>query len=124
MSTYSTDPVWADVTPIPLDDGSNFYPVEGQDASGDTNGTMPLATISYSEEYTEAMSYLRAVMAANEMSDRALELTKDIIKMNPAHYTVWYVHLYKWSKCFCYQKSLLTSVVNVLGSTGRRYWLL
>ena len=100
MSTYSTDPVWADVTPIPLDDGSNYYPAEEQDASGDTNGTMPLATISYSEEYMEAMSYLRAVMAANEMSDRALELTKDIIRINPAHYTVWYVHLHNGQNVF------------------------
>lgn len=50
---------------------------------------MPLATIAYSEEYLEAMSYLRAVMAANEMSERAFKLTEDIIFMNPAHYTVW-----------------------------------
>lgn len=30
-------------------------------------------------------------MAKNEMSERVLELTEDIIGMNPAHYTVWYV---------------------------------
>ena len=35
------------------------------------------------------MSYLRAVMAANEYSQRALDLTADLIDMNPAHYTVW-----------------------------------
>jgi protein farnesyltransferase/geranylgeranyltransferase type-1 subunit alpha len=35
------------------------------------------------------MSYLRAVMTANECSDRTLQLTEHIIKMNPAHYTVW-----------------------------------
>lgn len=89
MTTYSTDPTWTSVTPIPLDDGSNYYAAEEQSASGDTNGTLPLATISYSDEYTEAMAYLRAMMAANEMSDRALALTEDVIKMNPAHYTVW-----------------------------------
>jgi protein farnesyltransferase/geranylgeranyltransferase type-1 subunit alpha len=73
---YSTDPEWADVTPIELDDGSG-------------SGAMPLATIAYPPEYLEATSYLRAVMAANEMSERALKLTEDIISMNPAHYTVW-----------------------------------
>jgi len=74
--TYSSDPEWASVQSIPLNDGSE-------------TGTMPLATIAYSEEYLEAMSYLRAVMAANEMSERAFKLTEDIIFMNPAHYTVW-----------------------------------
>jgi protein farnesyltransferase/geranylgeranyltransferase type-1 subunit alpha len=39
------------------------------------------------------MSYLRALMVGEgEMSERALELTGDIIAMNPAHYTVWYYH--------------------------------
>jgi protein farnesyltransferase/geranylgeranyltransferase type-1 subunit alpha len=51
--------------------------------------THPLATIAYSPEYAEATAYLRAVMAANEMSERALELTEDVIRLNPAHYTVW-----------------------------------
>lgn len=75
MAPYSTDPQWADVTPFPQDDG----------------GPNPLAAISYTEGYAEAMSYLRAVMAANEMSERALELTERLIGLNPAHYTVWYV---------------------------------
>lgn len=71
--TYRADPKWADVTSIPQDDG----------------GPNALATIAYTDEYREAMSYLRAVMAANEYSERALDLTEHIIKMNPAHYTVW-----------------------------------
>lgn len=71
--TYADDPEWADVVPLPQDDG-------GPDA---------LATISYTAEYSEAMSYLRAVMAANEYSERALRLTEHIITLNPAHYTVW-----------------------------------
>jgi protein farnesyltransferase/geranylgeranyltransferase type-1 subunit alpha len=78
MSSYYTDSeVWADIVPLPQDDGP------GQ----------PLAAISYTEEYSDAMSYLRAVMAKNEMSERVLDLTEDIIGMNPAHYTVWYVSL-------------------------------
>ena len=35
------------------------------------------------------MSYLRAVMAVEECSPRALRLTEHVISMNPAHYTVW-----------------------------------
>ncbi|KAL1958727.1 hypothetical protein VTO42DRAFT_3846 [Malbranchea cinnamomea] len=87
MSRYSSDPRWSTIEPIPLDDGSNYY---ASDETGEQQPAVrPLATISYSEEYTEATAYLRAVMAENEMSERALELTEDVIKMNPAHYTVW-----------------------------------
>lgn len=75
MGQYSDSNEWEDVIPIPQDDG----------------GPNPLAAIAYTEEYSEAMSYLRAAMASNEKSDRALGLTEDIIRMNPAHYTVWYM---------------------------------
>ena len=37
----------------------------------------------------EASEYFRAIVNAGEMSERVLELTQDIISMNPAHYTVW-----------------------------------
>jgi protein farnesyltransferase/geranylgeranyltransferase type-1 subunit alpha len=73
MTTYSEDPEWSDVTPLPQDDGGPF----------------PLAAIAYADEYSEAMSYLRAVMAKNEYSERVLGLTEHIINLNPAHYTVW-----------------------------------
>ena len=75
MGKYSDSEQWRDVVPIPQDDG----------------GPNPLAAIAYTEEYSEAMSYLRAVMADNEKSERVLDLTEDIILMNTAHYTVWYV---------------------------------
>ena len=76
---YAVSPLWQDVIPIPLIDGP-----PGQKDPGPA-----LATIAYSPRYSEAMSYLRAVMAINEFSRRALDLTEDIIGMNPAHYTVW-----------------------------------
>ena len=75
MGKYSDSEVWEDIIPIPQDDG----------------GPNPLAAIAYTEEYSEAMSYLRAVMAQDEKSDRSLALTEHIIKLNPAHYTVWYI---------------------------------
>jgi len=71
---YTTSSLWADVVPIPQDDGPN-----------------PFISIAYKPEYSEAMDYLRAVMAAGEHSKRVLGLTMDVISMNPAHYTVWYV---------------------------------
>lgn len=63
---------WTDIDPIAQNDGLE-----------------PLAPISYSEEYSKASAYLRAVIRAKEQSERVLALTKDIIMMNPAHYTVW-----------------------------------
>ena len=74
MGKYADSEEWDDIVPIPQDDG----------------GPNPLAAIAYTEEYSEAISYLRAVMAQDEKSDRALTLTEDIIRLNPAHYTVWY----------------------------------
>ncbi|KAL5121883.1 CAAX geranylgeranyltransferase alpha subunit [Pleosporales sp. CAS-2024a] len=70
---YADDEAWADIVPLPQDDG----------------GMHPLAAIAYTEEYSQAMGYLRAVMAKNEFSERVLALTEHIISMNPAHYTVW-----------------------------------
>ncbi|KAJ9655192.1 CAAX geranylgeranyltransferase alpha subunit [Neophaeococcomyces mojaviensis] len=69
---YSVHPSWQDVVPI---------------AQVDQAGA--LAAIAYSPRYSEAMSYLRSVMADTEVSERALALTEDLISMNPAHYTVW-----------------------------------
>ena len=74
MGKYTESAKWADIEPLPQNDGP------GQ----------PLAAILYPEAYSEAMSYLRAVIAKQETSERVLELTEDIISLNPAHYTVWY----------------------------------
>lgn len=73
MGIYAESNEWANIVPIAQDDG----------------GPNPLAAIAYTDDYSEAMSYLRAVMAKDEKSTRVLDLTKNIISMNPAHYTVW-----------------------------------
>ena len=87
MVKYSEDPQWSDVVPLPTDEG----------------GPNPLAAIAYAPEYEEAMSYLRAVMAANEYSERVLDLTEDVIDLNPAHYTVW---LYRAATLFALKADL------------------
>ncbi|KAI9889815.1 MAG: CAAX geranylgeranyltransferase alpha subunit [Vezdaea aestivalis] len=85
--SYSNDPLWADVVPIPQDDG----------------GPNALATIAYSDEYSEATSYLRAVMAADEHSERGLALTAHLVSLNPSHYTVW---LFRAATLFALDKDL------------------
>jgi protein farnesyltransferase/geranylgeranyltransferase type-1 subunit alpha len=35
------------------------------------------------------MDHFRALAAFGEKSERGLELTETIIRLNPAHYTVW-----------------------------------
>ncbi|KAK3825516.1 MAG: protein farnesyltransferase [Benniella sp.] len=66
-------PEWADVVPIPQDDGPN-----------------PLVPIAYAEEYSKTMGYFRAICRSEEMSERALKLTKIVIELSSSHYTVWY----------------------------------
>ncbi|KAK9452181.1 uncharacterized protein V1518DRAFT_410556 [Limtongia smithiae] len=73
MTTYLTEYNWDDVVPVPQDDG-------GPDA---------LVVIAYNDDYRTAMGYLRAIMRVEEYSERAFQLTSDIIFMNAAHYTVW-----------------------------------
>ena len=92
MGKYAESAEWADIEPLPQNDGA------GQ----------PLAAILYPEAYSEAMSYLRAVIAKQETSERVLELTEDIISMNPAHYTVWYACLIQTP---CYRQTILTDAM-------------
>jgi protein farnesyltransferase/geranylgeranyltransferase type-1 subunit alpha len=37
----------------------------------------------------DTMNYFRAVIQAEEKSERALELTTDVISVNSANYTAW-----------------------------------
>ncbi|KAL8747898.1 MAG: hypothetical protein Q9190_000284 [Brigantiaea leucoxantha] len=91
MGKYNDSEEWADIAPIPQNDG----------------GPNPLAEIAYTDEYSEAMSYFRAITASDEKSERALALTEDVIGMNPAHYTVW---LYRASIIFELQKQNKTNL--------------
>ncbi|RHZ49155.1 hypothetical protein Glove_529g43 [Diversispora epigaea] len=77
---------WDDLIPIPQDDGPE-----------------PLTPISYDKEYSEAMSYFRAVALKDERSERALDLTEKIIRHNPAHYTIWH---YRQQILFSLEKDL------------------
>ncbi|KAJ7640833.1 hypothetical protein DFH06DRAFT_623398 [Mycena polygramma] len=69
---YAARPEWSDVVPVQQYEKAN-----------------PLAPILYSEEYKDATDYLRAVVKAGEKSERVLQLTEHVIRLNPAHYSAW-----------------------------------
>ncbi|KIP06799.1 hypothetical protein PHLGIDRAFT_106551 [Phlebiopsis gigantea 11061_1 CR5-6] len=70
---YCERPEWQDVTPI-----SQYEAVSS-----------PIAPIFYTPEYKDATNYFRGVVKTGETSERVLELTERIIRMNPAHYSAW-----------------------------------
>jgi len=69
---YADRPGWNDVTPL----------AQYEDAN-------PIAPIFYSEEYKDATDYFRAIVKTGEKSQRVLDLTERIIRLNPAHYSAW-----------------------------------
>ena len=68
--------LWDDLSPV-------------QQYEGET-GLAPIAAIHYQPDYEEVMSYFRAILKKQEVSERAYELVKEVIKFSPGHYTAWF----------------------------------
>uniref|UniRef100_A0A1L8DUV0 Protein farnesyltransferase/geranylgeranyltransferase type-1 subunit alpha n=1 Tax=Nyssomyia neivai TaxID=330878 RepID=A0A1L8DUV0_9DIPT len=101
---YSERPEWGDIEPIEQDDGEN-----------------PIVEIAYSDRFKDVYNYFRAIVAAGEKSERALELTRDALVLNPANYTVWQYRrdILKGINADLYRE--LDYVGEVIESNGKNY---
>jgi len=50
----------------------------------------PICGIQYKKDYEEVMSYFRAILRAQEVSERAFCLTQEVIKYAEGNYTAWF----------------------------------
>lgn len=63
------------------------------------------------------MDLFRAVLRSGEKTPRVLQLTEDLLEMNPANYTIWFV-LFSRSSIFIHPS------LAVAGNTGERFSLI
>jgi protein farnesyltransferase/geranylgeranyltransferase type-1 subunit alpha len=89
---YSTREDWKDVKPIEQTDQANplvpiFYPPDCKPRPSVNEEPNSMIRLSIPDK--DAMDYFRGIATIGEHSERVLQLTEHIIRMNPAHYFVW-----------------------------------
>lgn len=94
---YSNRKEWTDIKPLEQDDGENPVVIISYSDKCRCTHKMciyhhhfdhdPILVLSISVK--DVYNYFRAIVSKREKSLRALELTKDALKLNAANYTVW-----------------------------------
>jgi len=54
------------------------------------DGENPICVIAYTDEFKDVMNYFRAILQKDERSQRAFDLTSEVLEQNAANYTAWY----------------------------------
>jgi hypothetical protein len=104
---------WSDVVPIPQDDGPR-----------------PVVSIAYTDIFREVMDRFRAILAKDERSPRALQLTAEVIALNPANYTVCGIRVSRWFRVRCHRaffvmffcRRTFELSLNLKTSVSSTYW--
>lgn len=68
----------------------NFDNLQNIEPIPQDDGPEAVCAIAYSPKFVQAFDYLRAILKADETSERAFDLTTVCLQLNPANYTVWH----------------------------------
>jgi protein farnesyltransferase/geranylgeranyltransferase type-1 subunit alpha len=82
---------WSDVEPVPqYETGTPVAPIlYTPECALSVDCLSRGKTIHCNSTDKDATDYFRAVVKSGERSRRVLELTEELIRLNPAHYTAW-----------------------------------
>jgi protein farnesyltransferase/geranylgeranyltransferase type-1 subunit alpha len=82
---------WSDVQPLKQNDGPNPIVAIAYSERCESNCQFLMGLRFFTDFFSvlDIYDYFRAILATQEKSERALELTTDALRLNAANYTVW-----------------------------------